>query len=102
VQTLKKGENPFGIRVKVKVAKNKIAPPFRLAEFDILFGHGISNLGCIVDLAEQVGVIERRGAWYSYAGKNFAQGRDNAVLYLTQNPEMAQQIEQQVRSAIAY
>lgn len=100
IQTLKKGNDNFGIRVKVKVAKNKIAPPFRLAEFDILFGQGISTLGCIVDLAEETGVIERKGAWYSYQGSNFAQGRDNAVIYLTQNPEIAQTVEQQVREAL--
>ncbi|MEL6814414.1 MAG: recombinase RecA [Cyanobacteria bacterium J06598_3] len=100
IQTLKKGTEQFGNRVKVKVAKNKIAPPFRIAEFDILFGQGISNLGCIVDLAEQAGVIERRGAWYSYEGRNFAQGRDNAVVYLSQTPEFAQQLESQVRTAL--
>lgn len=100
IQTLKKGNDNFGIRVKVKVAKNKIAPPFRLAEFDILFGQGISTLGCIVDLAEETGVIERKGAWYSYQGSNFAQGRDNAVIHLTQNPEIAQTVEQQVREAL--
>ena len=100
IQTLKKGENQFGIRVKVKVAKNKIAPPFRIAEFDVLFGQGISTVGCIVDLAEQTGVIARRGAWYSYQDTNFAQGRDNAVIYLTQKPELAQEIEQQVRAAL--
>lgn len=100
IQTLKKGNDNFGIRVKVKVAKNKIAPPFRLAEFDILFGQGISTLGCIVDLAEETGVIERKGAWYSYQGSNFVQGRDNAVIYLTQNPEIAQTVEQQVREAL--
>ena len=100
IQTLKKGENQFGIRVKVKVAKNKIAPPFRTAEFDVLFGQGISTVGCIVDLAEQTGVIERRGAWYSYQGNNFAQGRDNAVIYLTQKPELAQVVEQQIRAAL--
>ncbi|MGB3297649.1 MAG: recombinase RecA [Phormidesmis sp.] len=100
VQTLKKGENQFGIRVKVKVTKNKIAPPFRVAEFDILFGTGISTVGCIVDLAEQTGVIERRGAWYSYQGDNFAQGRDNAITHLTQEPKLVQAVEQQVRVAL--
>ncbi len=100
VQTLKKGNDNFGIRVKVKVAKNKIAPPFRLAEFDILFGKGISTVGCIIDLAEETGVIVRKGAWYSYQDNNFAQGRDNAVLYLAQNLQIAQVIEQQVREAL--
>ena len=96
IQTLKKGNDPFGNRVKVKVAKNKIAPPFRIAEFDILFGQGISTMGCIADLAEQTGVLVRRGAWYSYQGENFAQGRDNAVTYLSENPEMAKTVEAKV------
>jgi recombination protein RecA len=100
IQTLKKGENQFGIRVKVKVAKNKIAPPFRIAEFDVLFGQGISTVGCIVDMAEQTGVIERRGAWYSYQGNNFAQGRDNAVAHILQTPNLVTEIEQQVRTAL--
>ncbi len=100
IQTLKKGEDQFGIRVKVKVAKNKIAPPFRIAEFDILFGQGISTMGCIVDIAEQTGVIERRGAWYSYQGNNIAQGRDNAITYVTQTPNLATEIERQVRTAL--
>ncbi len=100
LQTLKKGNEQFGIRVKVKVAKNKVAPPFRLAEFDILFGQGISTLGCIVDMAEETGVIERKGAWYSYQGTNFAQGRDNAVIHFTQTPALAQAVEEQVRVAL--
>ncbi|MGB3769017.1 MAG: recombinase RecA [Phormidesmis sp.] len=101
VQTLKKGTDQFGIRVKVKTAKNKIAPPFRVVEFDILFGQGISTIGCIVDLAEETGVIDRKGAWYSYEGKNFAQGRDNTVQHLTENLDFATQIELQTRAAIA-
>lgn len=100
VQTLKRGQENFGIRVKVKTVKNKVAPPFRLAEFDILFGQGISTLGCIADMAEQHGIIERRGAWYSYQGENFAQGRDNAIAHLRQQPEMAQAVEQAVRQAL--
>ena len=101
IQTLKKGSDQFGIRVKVKTAKNKIAPPFKVVEFDILFGQGISTMGCIVDLAEANGVIDRRGAWYSYDGKNFAQGRDNTVAYLSENPDFAAQIELQTRAALA-
>jgi len=102
IQTLKKGsEGEYGNRVKVKVAKNKVAPPFRIAEFDIIFGKGISSLGCMLDLAEQNQVIVRKGAWYSYEGENIAQGRDNAVRYLEENPELASKIEQQVRSKLA-
>lgn len=98
IQTLKKAsEGEYGIRAKVKVAKNKVAPPFRIAEFDIIFGHGISRMGCLVDLAEKTDVITRKGAWYSYNGDNIAQGRDNAVRYIEENAELAVEIEKQVR-----
>ena len=101
IQTLKKGsEGEYGIRAKVKVAKNKVAPPFRIAEFDIIFGHGISRLGCLVDLAEQTGVITRKGAWYSYNGDNIGQGRDNTVKYLEENAEFADNIDRQVREQL--
>lgn len=100
IQTLKKGTEEFGNRVKVKVAKNKVAPPFRIAEFDIIFGKGVSTLGCIVDLAEETGVIVRKGAWYSYNGDNIAQGRDNAIKYLEENSELAAQVQQQVREKL--
>lgn len=96
IQTLKKGSDDFGIRAKVKVAKNKVASPFRIAEFDILFGQGISRLGCLVDLAEETGVIVRKGAWYSYNGDNIAQGRDNTVQRLKEDTVFAQQVQQQV------
>jgi recombination protein RecA len=101
IQTLKKGsEGEYGIRAKVKVAKNKVAPPFRVCEFDIIFGQGISQLGCLVDLAEQTGVITRKGAWYSYSGDNIAQGRDNTVKYLEEKPEFAANIDRQVREKL--
>lgn len=100
IQTLKKGTDEFGNRVKVKVAKNKVAPPFRIAEFDIIFGKGISTLGCIVDLAEETGVIVRKGAWYSYNGENISQGRDNAIKYLEEKPEIAETVQQQVRQKL--
>ncbi len=100
IQTLKKGTDEFGNRVKVKVAKNKVAPPFRIAEFDIIFGKGISTLGCIVDLAEETGVIVRKGAWYSYNGENISQGRDNAIKYLEERPEIAETVQQQVRQKL--
>lgn len=100
IQTLKKGTDEFGNRVKVKVAKNKVAPPFRIAEFDIIFGKGISTLGCVVDLAEETGIVVRKGAWYSYQGDNIAQGRDNAIKHLEENPEVAQEIQKQVREKL--
>ncbi|WP_297040036.1 recombinase RecA [Thermosynechococcus sp. OHK43] len=100
VQTLKKGTEEFGIRAKVKVAKNKVAPPFRIAEFDIIFGQGISKLGCVLDIAEATGVITRKGAWYSYNGENLGQGRENTIKYMEENPPFAQEVEQQVRQKL--
>ncbi|MBD2435965.1 recombinase RecA [Nostoc sp. FACHB-110] len=100
IQTLKKGTDEFGNRVKVKVAKNKVAPPFRVAEFDIIFGKGVSILGCLVDIAEETGVLTRKGAWYSYNGDNISQGRDNAIKYLEEKPEFVEQIKQQVRQKL--
>ncbi|HTL89482.1 MAG TPA: recombinase RecA [Leptolyngbya sp.] len=100
IQTLKKGTEEFGTRAKVKVAKNKVAPPFRIAEFDIIFGKGISTLGCLVDLAEETSVIVRKGAWYSYKGENISQGRDNAIKYMEERPELAKDIEVQVREKL--
>lgn len=100
IQTLKKGTEEYGIRAKVKVAKNKVAPPFRIAEFDILFGKGISTLGCLLDLAEQTGVVVRKGAWYSYNGDNIGQGRDNTVQRLEEDPAFAKEVEVQVREKL--
>lgn len=100
IQTLKKGTEEFGTRAKVKVAKNKVAPPFRIAEFDIIFGKGISTLGCLVDLAEETSVIVRKGAWYSYKGENISQGRDNAIKYVEERPELAKELELQVREKL--
>jgi recombination protein RecA len=100
IQTLKKGTEEYGIRAKVKVAKNKVAPPFRIAEFDILFGRGISRLGCLLDMAEETGVVTRRGAWYSYKGENLAQGRDNTVKNMEDNLKLAEEIEQLVREKL--
>jgi len=100
IQTLKRGTEEYGIRAKVKVAKNKVAPPFRIAEFDILFGRGISTLGCLLDLAEETGVVTRKGAWYSYEGDNIGQGRDNTIVWLEQNPEQRDVIEQLTRQKL--
>ena len=77
-----------------------MAPPFRIAEFDILFGRGISTLGCLLDLAEETGVVVRKGAWYSYNGDNVGQGRDNTITWLEQNPESCQEIERLTREKL--
>jgi len=101
IQTLKRGTEEYGIRAKVKVAKNKVAPPFRIAEFDILFGRGISTVGCLLDLAEEHSVVVRKGAWYSYEGDNIGQGRDNTIIWLEQNPEQKEAIEVKVRQKLS-
>tara|TARA_B100000683_G_scaffold214111_1_gene209220 strand:- start:727 stop:1839 length:1113 start_codon:yes stop_codon:yes gene_type:complete len=100
IQTLKRGTEEYGIRAKVKVAKNKVAPPFRIAEFDILFGKGISTTGCLLDLAEETNIVIRRGAWYSYEGENIGQGRDNTILWLDQNQEIKKTIEAMVKQKL--
>jgi recombination protein RecA len=100
IQTLKKGNEEYGTRAKVKVAKNKVAPPFRIAEFDIIFGKGISTLGCLIDMAEETGVVVRKGAWYSYNGDNISQGRDNAIKYMEEKPEFAAEVEKLVREKL--
>ena len=100
IQTLKRGTEEYGIRAKVKVAKNKVAPPFRIAEFDILFGKGISTLGCLLDLADETNVVTRKGAWYSYEGDNIGQGRDNTITWLEQNPESKEIIEKLVKQKL--
>jgi len=100
IQTLKRGTEEYGIRAKVKVAKNKVAPPFRIAEFDILFGKGISTLGCLLDLADETNVVTRKGAWYSYEGDNIGQGRDNTITWLAENPESKEIIEKLVKEKL--
>jgi len=100
IQTLKRGTEEYGIRAKVKVAKNKVAPPFRIAEFDILFGKGISTLGCLLDLADETNVVTRKGAWYSYEGDNIGQGRDNTITWLEQNPKSKEIIEKLVKEKL--
>ena len=100
IQTLKRGTEEYGIRAKVKVAKNKVAPPFRIAEFDILFGRGISTIGCLLDLAEETGVVTRKGAWYSYEGDNIGQGRDNTITWLEQHQAQAEVIERLTRQKL--
>lgn len=100
IQSLKKGTEEYGNRTKVKVAKNKVAPPFRIAEFDIVFGKGISTLGCLTDLADEMGVIIKKGSWYSYNGDNIAQGRDKVIQHMEKNIDFKNEIERLVREKL--
>ncbi len=97
VESLKQAGEVTGNHVRVKIVKNKVAPPFKEAEFDIMFGTGISREGDILDLASQVGIIEKSGAWYSYEGSRIGQGRDNTKAYLKSNPEILDEVEAKVR-----
>src|SRR5260370_24552692 len=99
--TIKKATEGIGSRTKVKVVKNKVAPPFREAEFDILYGTGISKEGELVDLASEHNIIEKLGAWYSYNGERIGQGRENARDLLKANPKLADEIEAKVREKLA-
>jgi recombination protein RecA len=99
IETLKAANEMIGSRVRVKVVKNKVAPPFRQAEFDIFFNQGISRVGEVVDLGVARGIIEKSGAWYSHDGKRIGQGRENVKKYLLENPEVQAEIEEQVRTA---
>ena len=96
-EILKQGGDVVGNRAKVKVVKNKIAPPFKEAEFDIMFGQGISREGDILDLAVKENIVEKSGAWYAYQGSKIGQGRENAKIYLRDNPAACQEIENRVR-----
>ena len=87
----------MGNRTRIKVVKNKIAPPFKEAEFDIMFGQGISREGDILDLAANVGIINKSGAWYAYHDGKIGQGRENAKQYLRENPQIMEEVEQKVR-----
>ena len=98
--TIKKGEEAIGNETKVKVVKNKVAPPFKTAEFDILFGEGISREGEIIDMGVNAHILEKSGAWYAYNGEKIGQGRDNAREFLRENPELAREIENKVRESL--
>lgn len=99
IESLKEGQNVVGSRVRVKVVKNKVAPPFKQAEFDVMFNEGISRIGEIVDLGVEKGIIEKTGAWYSYKGERIGQGRDQAREYLKEHTPMAKEIEGRIKEA---
>jgi recombination protein RecA len=99
IETLKDGQESIGSRVRVKVVKNKVAPPFKQAEFDIYFNEGISRTGELIDLGVNKGIIEKSGAWYSYNGNRIGQGRENVKQYINSNPEIAKEIETKILEA---
>src|SRR5687768_2415952 len=101
VESIKQGQDVSGNRVRVKVVKNKIAPPFRTAEFDIMFNEGISRIGSIVDLGSEFGVLRKSGAFYSYGDQRLGQGRENVKEFLRNNPEIAAEVEAQIREHMA-
>ena len=96
IETLKDGTEPVGNRTRVKVAKNKVAPPFRQAEFDILYGRGISREGELIDLGVQQGRVRKSGAWYTYEGDQLGQGKENARSFLRDNPDLANELEKKI------
>ena len=97
IEALKQGGEVIGNRTRIKVVKNKIAPPFKEAEFDIMFGKGISREGDVLDLASNLNIVNKSGAWYAYNGNKIGQGRENAKLYLKEHPEVMEEVERKVR-----
>jgi recombination protein RecA len=98
--SIKKGEEVIGSETKVKVVKNKVSPPFKTAEFDILYGEGISREGEIVDMGVEARIVDKSGAWYAYNGEKIGQGKDNAREFLRENPELAREIENKIRESL--
>ncbi|TLP38541.1 recombinase RecA [Arcobacter arenosus] len=100
IATLKQGENSIGNRVKVKVVKNKVAPPFKQAEFDIMFGEGVSKMGELIDYGVKLDIVDKAGAWFSYEDTKIGQGKENSKVFLKDNPEIAREIEQKILAAM--
>jgi recombination protein RecA len=96
---IKEREETIGNQTRVKVVKNKVAPPFKQVEFDIMYGEGISKTGELIDLGVKAGIVEKSGAWLSYEGERIGQGRENAKLFLKENPKIANQIEKAIRAS---
>ena len=97
IQTLKNGEDAVGNRTRVKVVKNKMAPPFKSAEFDILYGEGVSREGSVIDMGLQVGIVKKSGSWFTYDGDQLGQGREKVRQFLIDNPELTEEIENRVK-----
>jgi recombination protein RecA len=100
LETIKVGQDVVGARTRVKVVKNKVAPPFRQAEFDITYGHGISKMGSILDVALDQNIVGKSGSWYTYGEQRIGQGRENAKAYLEEHAELAAEIEAKIREAL--
>jgi recombination protein RecA len=98
IGAIKEREQVIGNQTRVKVVKNKMAPPFRVVEFDIMYGEGVSKRGELIDLGIQAGVVEKSGSWFSYAGQRIGQGRENAKTFLKDNPDIADAIERAIRA----
>jgi len=100
IETLKDGTDPVGNRTRVKVVKNKVAPPFKQAEFDILYGEGISREGSLIDIGVDAGIVRKSGAWYTYDGDQLGQGKENARTFLKDNPDLANEIEKRIKETL--
>jgi recombination protein RecA len=100
IASIKDGDQVVGGRTRVKVVKNKVAPPFKQAEFDIMYAEGISHVGLLVDIGSEANIIEKSGAWYSYNGQRIGQGRENAKLFLKDNPVLQAEIEEKVKTVL--
>ena len=100
IGAIKKGDEVIGNQTRVKVVKNKVAPPFKQAEFEILYGHGISRLGEIIDLGVQHDIVDKAGSWYSYGDDRIGQGKENVREFLRANPAMAEEIEKKIRAKL--
>ena len=101
VEGIKQGDQFIGNRTRAKIVKNKVAPPFKQAEFDIMYGHGISKEGDVLDCAVENGIVDKAGAWYSYEGSRIGQGRENVKKYLEEHPEMLNRMEAQIREKLS-
>ena len=100
IETLKGGTEAVGNRTRVKVVKNKMAPPFKQAEFDILYGEGISREGSLIDLGVDAGIVKKSGAWYTYEGDQLGQGKENSRAFLRDNPDLANEIEKRIKETM--
>src|SRR6201991_5082904 len=100
IETLKDGTDAVGNRTRVKVVKNKVSPPFKVAEFDILYGHGISREGSLIDLGVEQGIVRKAGAWYTYDGDQLGQGKENARNFLRDNPDLGNEIEKKIKEKL--